>query len=215
MSLVAYKRRAEAVKFEGEVFDRLDLRSMKAYGSTWKDCIFRNCQFDLTDWRASRFENCTFAHSSLRLVNMGLCFFEGTTFTNCDMEQASLQGSHLRDVTFLDCRMAYGETLLQDATLKGHVAFRECNLHGSNLDFRESEPGVLRFTGSNLWGAKISLGCAFWNGTFDDRTVRQFLALVGRVSQHPDIIVLAGDQYEVVCRAMDGRKEPVREEVPA
>lgn len=208
MSLLNYKRRAEAVHFEGEVFDKMDLRSMKAYGSTWKNCTFNECELDLTDWRGSRFEGCTFSRCAAQLVNFGTSFFENTHFTGCNLEQASFMGSHFREVTFNDCRMAYGETMFQDATCKGGVAFHGCNLHGSNLDFREVEPKALRFDGCNLWGVKLGMACEFWNSTVDDRTVRQFLALVARVSDDPRIAELAGDQMAVVRRAMDGRKGP-------
>jgi len=207
MSLVNYKRRAEAVRFEDEVFEKLDLRSMKAFGSSWKDCSFRDCQFDLTDWRNSTFDGCTFLRCSLPLVNFSTCVFERTTFTKCNLEQASFMGSHFTGVTFAGCRMAYGDTMFQDATCKGDgLRFLDSNLHGSNLDFRQAERESLQFDGCNLWAAKLSMGCQFWNGTFDDRTVRQFLALVARAAQDPRIAELAGDQYAVVCRAMDGVK---------
>lgn len=206
MSLVNYKRRAEAIKMEGEAFQKVDLRSMKAFGSTFTNCWFTGCDLDLTDWRASKFEDCHFFNCSMRLVNLATSFFDGCMFVDCDLEQASFMGSQFRDVEFRNCRMAYGETLFQDATAKAKLVLEDCNLHGSSLDFREVEPGALVFTRSNLWNAKMSMGCAIWNGSFDERLVKQFLALVARVSGDPEIVALAGDQYPVVCRAMDGRK---------
>lgn len=204
--LLNYKRRAEAIKVEGELFEMLDLRSMKAFGSTWTTCTFKDCQIDLADWRASKFEDCSFVNCSLRMVNFSTSFFEDSTFIDCDLEQASFSGAHFRNGGFKDCRMAYGETLFQDATAKGRIRFDGCNLHGSSLDFREVEPKGMSFTGCNFWSAKLSMGCAIWNSTFDDRAVRQFLALIARVSQDPRIAELAGDQLPVVARAMDGAK---------
>ena len=205
MSLLNYKRRAEGVHFEDETFDKMDLRSMKAFGSTWKNCQFRDCQIDLADWRASKFEGCSFVRCSMPLVNFATCFFESTGFSKCNLEQVSFIGSHITQVTFDTCRMAYGDTMFQDATCKGEgLLFMDCNLHGSNLDFREVEKGALRFEGCDLWGAKTSFSCHFWNGTFDERTIQHFLALVARSAQDPRIAELAGDQYAVVCRAMDG-----------
>lgn len=206
VKITQWKRRAEGVKIEGEVFHRLDLRSMKAFGSQWIGCSFVDCQLDMADLRASKFERCTFQNSAVRLVNFATSFFEDSLFLDCDLEQASFMGAHFRDGGFKDCRMAYGDTMFQDATLKGRIRFEECNLHGSNLDFRESEPKGVSFERCNLWGAKMAMGCAFWNATFDERTVQQFLALVARVSQDSHIAGLAGDQYRVVCRAMDGTK---------
>ena len=110
--------------------------------------------------------------------------------------------------------MAYSDTLFQDVTVKVRLWINDCNLHGSNLDFREVPPKALSFNGSNFWGAKVSLGCAFWSGTFDERSVRQFLALIARVSDDPRIAELAGDQWAVVSRAMNGsrddRHDPMR-----
>ncbi len=204
MSLVNYKRRAEAVKFEDQVFERLDLRSMKAFGSTWTRCKFNGCQMDLTDWRASKFEDCEFDACEMRLVNFATSFFEDCLFYACNLEQASFMGSHFRKTDFDHCRMAYGDTLFQDATVKEQMRLVNCNLHGSNLDFRQVEPKAFSADFCNLWGAKISMGCAFWEGSFDPRTVRQFLALVARVADDPRIAELAGKEYAVVQRAMDG-----------
>lgn len=209
MSLVSFKRRAEAVKFEGEVFEGIDLRSMKAFGSTFIGCTFEGCQFDLTDWRASKFERCLFRDCSMRMVNFSTSSFEDCLFAGCDLEQASFMGAHFTKGAFLKCRMAYGETLFQDATVKVELVLEDCNFHGSNMDFREVQPKALQFRNCNLWGAKMSMGCAFWAGSFDKRMVRQFLALVARASQDSLIAELAGDQYAVVCRAMDGRKGTV------
>lgn len=206
MSLVQTKRRAEGVRYEDQEFTNLDLRSMKAFGSTWIGCTFQNCVMDLADMRNSKFEKCWFKASKMNLANFAVSFFEDTAFLSCDLEQASFSGCHLRQTLFQDCRMTYGETMFQDATVKGKLEFIQTNLHGSNLDFREVEPGSLKFFDSNFWGARVSLGCAFWNGIFDERAVKQFLALIARVSQDERLKELAGDQYPVVCRAMDGRK---------
>ena len=204
MSLTNYKRRAEGVRFEGEVFGRMDLRSMKAIGSSWTDCSFVGCKMDLTHWPGSKFERTLFQSCSMPLVNFAASTFEECLFKDCNLEQASFMGSAFNDGGFKNCRMAYGETMFQDVTVKPLLRFEGCNLHGSNLDFRQVEKGSIRFEGCDLWGAKTSFGCTFWNSTFDDRTVKHFLALVARAAQDPRIAELAGDQYAVVCRAMDG-----------
>jgi len=207
------KRRAEGLKYEDAIFQNLDLRSMKAFGSSWTKCLFDHCQFDMADLRTARFTNCVFRNCTLRLVNFGASFFEDTKFIVCDMEQASLMGCHLRGVSFDECRMAYGETLFQDATIKGKVEFSACNLHGSNMDFREVEPGALAFSDCNFWGVRVSMGCAFWLAHFDEKAVKQFVALMARATQDSRLKEWAGDQYGVVCRAMDGRKSPAPVEV--
>lgn len=207
MSLVAYKRRAEATTHNGETFEKLDLRSMLAMGSKWKDCTFVECNFDLADVHAAQFEKCAFRKCSMRMMNLQTTMMEDVTFGECDMEGASMMGAYLRLVVFVDCRMAYSTMLFQDATVKEAVLIDGCNLHGSNLDFREVEAGALSFRDCNLWSAKMSMGCAIWGGNFDERLVKQFLALVGRVSRDPRVIELAGEQFAIVNRAMDGAKK--------
>ncbi len=205
MSLVKQKRRTEGTIHEDEKHVDLDLRSMKGFSSTWKNCHFVDCNFDLSDLRASKFEDCQFSRCSFRLVNFATSSFEKVTFFDCDLEQASFMGTMLRLVTFAACRMSYGDVLFQDATVKAGVLFRGCNLHGSNLDFREVPRNALAFENSNLWSAKGSMGCAFWNASLDERLIQQFIAILARTSQDARLVELAGDQYPIVVRAMDGR----------
>lgn len=203
MSLVSIKRRAEGGVYEAETYEKMDLRSMKGFGSKFTNCLFTDTMLDLSDLRNCRFDGCTFVSCEVQRAEFSSSFFEETSFHDCNLEQTSFMGCHLAETTFSDCRMAYGETLFQNATAK-KLRFVKCNLHGSNLDFREANG--LSFDDSNVWGAKISLGCAFWNADFDERTCRRFVAMVARV--YPDLetksklIDLAGDQYPVVERAM-------------
>jgi uncharacterized protein YjbI with pentapeptide repeats len=206
VSLIQIKSRAEGVKYEGDRFEVLDLRSMKAFGSVWTDCVFEDCQFDLADFRTAKFTNCVFRQCDMRLVNFSASFFENTKFVNCDLEQASFSGAHFHDGLFNECRLSYGEDMFLNATVKGKVEFYACNFHGSNLCFREVDPGAMKFLHCNFWGARIAMGCAFWTAHFDERTVKQFVALIARASQDEKLKDYAGDQYGVVARAMDGRK---------
>lgn len=205
MSLIAYKRRAEGVTFEDQTFESQDLRSMKAFGSIWRRCTFSKCQMGLVDFRTSRFEDCAFVDCDMPLANFSTSVFEKVVFGGTNLEQASFMGSQFRKTSFLHCRMAYAETLFQDATARDEMYLMACNLHGSNLDFREVDKGALRFDDCNLWGAKASFGCAFWRGAFDEKAIRQFLALIASVAQDTAIARLAGDQYPVVLRAMGER----------
>ncbi len=202
MGLVSFKRRAEAAKFEGETFEELDLRSMKAFGSQWRDCIFKRCKLDLADLRSTRFESCRFLMCSIRLVNFGTSFFDTVVFEDCDLEQTSFQGCHFTSSEFAGCRMAYGDTMFQDATVKVRLAFTACNLHGSNLDFREVDARALTFLDTNCWGAKVSLGCAVFNARVDERMQKQLIALAARVRPHETLESLAGEQKDIVDRLM-------------
>jgi len=212
VSLLAIKRRAEAMPFEDESYEGLDLRSMKAFGAKFIKCSFTETPLDLSDVRSTRFDGCTFLRCSIQRVDFSASVLEGCAFEDCDLEQSSFMGAHLNDVTFLNCRMAYGDTMFQGATVKRGVSFTKCNLHGSNLDFRVAEPGGLSFDDCQLWGAKAALGCAFWNAHFDEKACQRFVAMLARIYPSNDMRVrlmeIAGVEYKVVNRAMNIGKEP-------
>lgn len=205
MSFLRLKRRAEGMTFEDEVYMG-DLRSARAFGSKFVKCIFRDCKMGLGDYRNTRFDSCTFENCDLGKTDLSSSFFDGVTFLNCDLEQASFMGSHLNETSFTDCRMAYGETLFQGSTVRFRVTFLRCNLHGSNLDFRQTQDGALRFVDCNLWGAKASFGCAFWRAEFDLKTCQRFAGMLARIFPDAEtrstLMSMAGDQYAVVDRVM-------------
>lgn len=211
MSLVALKRRAEGMAYEDEVFDRIDLRSTRAFGGKFTKCTFMGCKMALSDFRNCRFDGCTFEECDLGKTDFFTANLVGCAFKSCDLEQASFMGAYLDDVSFADCRMAYSETLFQNATVRRRAHFYRCNFHGSSLDFRQVESGALKMIDCNLWSAKTSFGCAFWQGEFDEKTCQRFLSLVARVYPVNDVRVklmsMAGDQYPVVNRAVNVGKE--------
>ena len=206
MPLLAVKRRTEGLVYEDETYDGLDLRSMRAFGARFVGCKFTDCKFDLADMRTVRLESCTFTGCSVTKVDLTTSTLDRVGFIGCDLEQTSMAGAYLSDVNFQECRMAYGDTMFQSASVKANVTFDGCNLHGSNLDFRVSEAGALRFKNCNLWGAKAAFGCAFWQSEFDEQTCQRFIAMVARVHPNNDtrikLMALAGDEYRVVDRVM-------------
>lgn len=206
MPLVNIKRRAEGTRHEGETFEGLDFRSMKAFRAIFKNCRFLGCKLDCADLRGVTLDGCEFRDCSMQLADLSTATVDRTTFHGCNMEQASFYGAAIQNSGFLACRMTYGETLFKDATVAGKVILARCNLHGSCLDFREVPRETLSFDDCNLWGCKISVSCAFFNARLDSRLIRQFLAVLGRASGDARIVELAGEQYPVVCRAMDGDK---------
>lgn len=207
MSLLSLKRRTEGQTYEDEVFERADLRSTKGFASKFIKCTFKDSKIGLSDFRSATFDGCSFEGCDMGKVDFSTSTVVGTTFNGCDMEQSSFMGAYLDDVTFADCRMTYGETLFQNATVSRGLTLLRCNCHGSSLDFRQVPPGTLKVLDCNLWGAKTSFGCAFWQGEFDEKTCRRFLALVARVYPVNDarvkLMSMAGDQYPVVSRAID------------
>lgn len=211
MSFLKIKRRAEGMSYEDEEYVGADLRSARAFGAKFTRCVFRDSKMGLSDFRNCRFDSCTFELCDLGKTDFSTSFFEGISFRDCDLEQASFLGSYMNETTFTDCRMAYGETMFSAATARRGVVFTRCNLHGSNLDFRQSQDGALAFDDCNLWGAKASFGCAFWRSEFDEKTCQRFLGMLARI--YPDtqtratLMQMAGNQYPVVDRVMREMKE--------
>lgn len=181
-ALTAIKRRIQGQTFEGQTHIHLDLSSMLAYGSIWRDCQFVDCDFTLADLRSAKFERVKFTSCVLHAVNFSGSEMRGVFFDSCRMKQAVLAGIHpLERVTLEDCQAQYAS--FADSTLRD-VSFVRTNLHGADLRFMENHKAM--FDDCNLWGALISLNCAlFGDGvSFDERSVNLFMALIAR--KHPD-----------------------------
>ncbi len=201
------KRRFQGQELLNESFKGTDLRSMAAFQARLLGSQFYECKFGVSDLRNTVINGCLFNECSMQLVNFGVASIRGCRFVNCDLEQASFAGSILEDVTFDGCRLAY--STFAGATLRENVRFHGSNLHGADLDFIEaSHPN---FEGSNLWGVKQPLGCAFWNGKFDAEHVQYFAGMLARMSNdratRSRLLDIAGDKGPVVERLMGGQDE--------
>lgn len=160
----------------------------------------------MADFSRSEFFGGMWDQCEAPMVQMGGCVLDGCEFVDCNLEQAVFVGSILKDVRFVRCRLAYSS--FAGATIRS-AEFVKSNLHGADLDFIENNHAV--FDDCDLWGARASLGCQFWNGTFDERTCDRFVAMVARIHPDPDkrarLEGVAGNQLRVVKRLMD-RREP-------
>jgi uncharacterized protein YjbI with pentapeptide repeats len=187
-----------------ESFDGSDLRSGKAFQSEWVNCTFGNVKAGLLDIRASRLIDCRFTESSLYASVFSASYLRNTTFDKCDFEQAAFAGVIFDNVIFKDCRLAYSS--FTGGIVKRAIRLIDSNLHGADLDFAEIPDNSLLVTGCNLWGAKTTFGCQFWNGDFDQDTVDRFIALAARAC--PDkakadaLKQMAGKHFAVVDRLM-------------
>lgn len=206
-SLVSFKRRMQGHVQQGGYFQNLDLRSAQAFQSAWENVTLEGCKASMVDFRGSRWVTGKFLGTTFYGANFNAATLHGMEFVDCDGEQSSFQGAVLRNVVFRNCRLSYASFL--GATLDG-VLFSDCNLHGADLDFAEATD--VGYLGSNLWSAKATFGCAFWNATFDTETCNRFAALLARI--HPDqtareaLIAMSGDNtYKAVCRLMDTRPD--------
>ncbi len=206
-SLLKLKRRFQGQELLNESHKGSDLRSMAAFQARLLGSQFSECKFGLADLRNTVINGCLFSECSMQMVNFSVATVRGCRFVKCDLEQAFFTGAILEDCSFDECRMAY--STFAGATLRENVRFHGCNLHGADLDFIEAAHP--NFLGSNLWGVKQPLGCAFWNGKFDSDHVKYFAAMLARMSDDrftkSRLIDIAGDKFMVVERLMGGQDE--------
>ena len=111
----------------------------------------------------------------------GFADFSTATFTDClfdtcSFPQASFFATTFFATTFKTCDLAYA--LFNESSSRG-LGFPDCNLHGADLRLREARLPV-DWRGANLWGVQVGIGCAFFNGMFDERQLRIFASFVAR-----------------------------------
>jgi len=206
-SLTLKKRRVQGQTFENEIYEKLDLSCMMAYGSTWRGVTFISCDLSLADFTANTLEDvhffdCDLAQASFRGAKLHHVIFEG-----CRAKLSQFAGVHpLDDVLFKDCALQYSS--FADSTVRD-ARFVDTNLHGADLRFIEcAKPPV--FEGCNLWGASVTLGCTFFNGIFDERSANLFAGMLARVHPREEARTLlreiAGKQMASVERLMAGQR---------
>lgn len=214
-SLTVMRRRLEGTKHMDEAFDKVDVRSGKAFQSEWVNCQFTEIKAGLLDIRAARIIDCTFTEGSLYGSVFAGAYLRNVVFKSCDLEQAAFGGVIFDGVTFENCRLAYAS--LAASVVRRTLRILDSNLHGADLDFAQVTDNSLLVTGCNLWGVKVPFGCQFYNGEFDQNTVDLFIALAARACPDPEkaetLKQLAGKNFAVVDRLM--RVEEAPDEKPA
>ncbi len=208
MSLTLKKRRIQGQTFTNQVFERMDLSSMLAFGSTWEGCTFVSCDLSPSDFRNNKLIDCRFLDCDMKLTSFFGATLRLVTFERCSLKNSNFSGIHPLDgVTFKDCQMQ--DSVFTDSTVR-EIDFNGCNLHNADLRFIECA-NPPRFVGSNLWNASVKLGCTFFGGTFDERSCNLLLAMLARVhpSEEKSMILekLAGKSLGVIRRLMDGRSD--------
>lgn len=174
--LTLMKRRLQGQSFLDQDIRDLDLSSILASGATFRRCRLTNVDMSLGDFRSTTWEDCTLSNCKLSMTNWSGSNLRQVRFENCELRHAAFLGVHPIDrVVFDRCNLHYSTFL--DSTVRV-VAFPGSNLHGADLRFIECESA--NFEGAVLWGAHQQFGCAFWNGTFDERSMRVFVAMIAR-----------------------------------
>lgn len=199
-NLSSFKTRAQGYQARGEVYEKQDLRSLSASGSSFEDCEFVDCKMQLAFFQFARLTNVRFSRCAMPLANFQGAILADVIFSDCDLEQASFVGASLRATSFVSARLAYSSFL--NATFRGASGFTKSNLHGADLGILEADYGTPSFTDSNLWGAKVIMGCQLWNADLDEVTLRRVAALIARKTDDLGVRAYAGDQLAVVERLM-------------
>lgn len=207
MTITLEKRRMQGLEYRDLDVKGLDMSSCLAYGASFLECMFIECDFSLADLQATTMEGCTFLDCQFLLANFRGAKIRRTRFERCDMKQSMFVAVHPLDrVVFEECHLQYSSFF--DSTVRA-AAWLRCNLHGSDL--RVMETNEANFQGSNLWNAQVRLGCTFFDSTFDTRNADMFIGMAARL--HPDtgkkeaLRELAGTAYNTVSRLMD-RRDP-------
>lgn len=207
-SLSLMKRRAQGLKYEGELFQSLDLSSMLAYGSRWTDCSFYSCDLSMAVLSRSVFEHVSFVDCDLPMSRFDGVEMRDVTFEDCRAKHADFSAATpLENVKFLDCLLHYSS--FANATVRD-IRFIDSNCHGADLRFIDGGKTAV-FQGTVLWNASVQLGCQFFSGTFDERSSDLFLAMLARRHANEDkrtlLTQMAGQQAGVVDRLMNDPQE--------
>lgn len=172
MNISAQRRRLSGQTFRGEKYAGQDLRGAIALGATFEDCEFKDCKFGQAQLQNATFEGCRLYDCNFDQAVL-VCRILGCHFERCSFDQAVFAAAHIKDSKFYEGRAQYAD--FSRATVENTVL--SLDLHGARLDFAESNH--VSFAGSNLWGAVVPLGCAFFVGNeFDGRQLAYLLALV-------------------------------------
>lgn len=195
------KRRAQGWRLKGDGFKGADLSGLVAYGAEFAQCYFEACQLTMADVRQGQCIGTTFDDSSMIGAGFAVSQFEEVHFLGCNLQGAVFDGAVFRACIFHECNLEFSS--FKGATLR-NVEFRQCRMRGADLDFMEIGTQGASFIGCDLWSAKVALGCQFFNATFDERTIRMFVALAARKTKDESLLAFCGEEYDLVKRLVEG-----------
>lgn len=175
-SLSGFKRRLQGYRGLSERHAGLDLSAANAFGSNWSETTFEECDFSGAVFKNATFDRCVFARCTGRLADFSTATLTDCLFDTCSFPQSSFFATTFFATTFKTCDLAFA--LFNESSSRG-LGFPDCNLHGADLRLREARLPV-DWRGANLWGVQVGIGCAFFNGMFDERQLRIFASFVAR-----------------------------------
>ena len=206
-SLTSFKRRLQGYKGLSERHEKLDLSAANAFGSSWTEVTFDGCDFSGAIFKNAVFDRCKFVRCTGRLADFSTTTFTDCSFHACKFPQSSFYAATFYRTVFVESDLSYVNFA---DTSSSRLKFSHCNLHGADLRVREALFPI-NWVGSNLLGVHVTLGCAFFNGTFDSRQLRIFTAFAARRYPNSDtvdevarlrLVKVAGKELELVNRLM-------------
>jgi uncharacterized protein YjbI with pentapeptide repeats len=216
MSLQRRRRLLAGSEWKDETFLSQDLRGAIAVGAIFTNCTFRKCKLSRGKFGGAFFSGCHFESCEINQAILQSRISD-CTFVECDLDESLFDSAIIERTHFERCRLEYA--VFSRATILGG-GFLGCQLHGTYLDVAESV-GV-DFTGSNMWGAVIPLGCAAIVGNrFDHRQLHMLLGIVNRAvldAKDHEYLELIGEKkvfrlVEKLIARESGEPSPVEEEI--
>ncbi|HYP04927.1 MAG TPA: pentapeptide repeat-containing protein [Bryobacteraceae bacterium] len=154
MSLAEDSRnmRAEELRLDGAVFERVALAGSQFGSVLWKDVRFVDC--DLANVRAHRMTLVRVEFINCRLTGLvsAVVDWRDVLISGGDLRYAQLQGGKFRSCEFDNCN--WEESDLQNADMEGSI-FRSCNL--AQADFRRAKLNHADLRKSEVEGLTIGM----------------------------------------------------------
>jgi fluoroquinolone resistance protein len=131
-------------------FEQIIAKEKPLVKGEYEQCVFRNCDFNFSDWRGFKFIDCQFIDCNLSMANLSAAVMNVVHFQGCKL--LGIQWFQCDKLSFIvsfkECQLANGsfyKTILKKAR------FENCDL--TEVDFAEADCREVIFDCVNLSGA--------------------------------------------------------------
>lgn len=189
MSLQKHRRRLLGGRYGPDHVLKEDLRNAVGASALFEGVRFEDTKFGQGDFLSAAFVDCSFTRCDMAGIRLLGTTLQKCLFKDTNLDQADFTAANIQDTHFDTCRLQYSS--FRRAYFIGGSLTR-CDLHGALLDFAQAQR--IDYSGSNLWGAVVPLGCQFFVGhRFDHRQIHFFLSLVSHVDGETDEVQRVAD----------------------
>ena len=144
-----------------------------------EDKIFEKLDYTVESFTKAEYESCEFVQCNFLQVDLSNAVFINCSFKNCDLSLTKVHQVLLRDVNFLDCKMAgwqfpdinaFGLSVSFDKCVLTNASFYSTTL--KNTTFKEVLLKEVDFTAADLTSS-IFDHCDFTNAIFDQTNLEK------------------------------------------